>query len=204
VISEEQKRELQTARRGLEQAAERFRKDPTDREATLNTISSLIQIACVEFGLAETDPLMAPANALITALCELEIGKEKPILKKTKTALQQEYQATSAVKALAVLALDLLMKCESQIESCRRINKILQELGFSTHQAKTIKPDTVRRWRDEVRNPKNAGSELSNIYKLLKSQPRPCEDESSIPERIRCVETQLRQTVEGMGAAGLL
>jgi len=205
VISEEHKRELsQQARRLLEQAADKFRNDPADREATANTIRGLIRIACVEFGLAETDPLMAPANALINALHELDIGKVKPILKRPKTALQQESQSTSAIKAYAVVALDLLMKYESQTKASFHISKILQQLRFSTQQAKIIKPDTVRRWRNEVRNPENAGSELVNMYNLLKSQPRPFEDESLNRERIRNVETQLRQLVQGMGAAGVL
>jgi hypothetical protein len=212
VISEEQKRELlQTARRVLEQAAERFSNDPTDREATLNTISALIQIACVEFGLAKTGPLMAPANALITALCALDDGVIQPLLKKIPTQSPPDTQEALGVKAIAVYYVHLLMKeCNTNAGQAQKTvasilekenfrGKMTHTLSSSTHEIKGITQRTVREWCEQFSRSERDSTVRTVYYSLRPPFPEGADN----PTKIAAIKSQLANAVGFMNAAGL-
>jgi hypothetical protein len=212
VISEEQKRELlQTARRLLEQAADKFRNDPADREAPLNTINALIEIACLEFGLARTDPPMAPANALIAALCALDDGVIHPLLKKIPTKSPPDTQKVLSVKAIAVYFVCLLIKeCgQSAVQASRTIAVILEKNNFrgkmthnrssSTHKIKGITERTVREWREQL-SCSASDSTLRTVYNSLRP---PFPEGADNPTKIAAIKSQLALVIDAMGAAGV-
>ena len=212
MISEEQKRELlQTARRLLEQAADKFRNDPADREATLNTINALIEIACLEFGLARTDPPMAPANALIAALCALDDGVTHPLLKKIPTKSPPDTQEVLSVKAIAAYSIHLLMKdCNQNATQAQNMvafivnekkfrGKMTHTRSSSTHKIKGITERTVREWREQLSS-SASDSTLRTVYNSLRP---PFPEDADKATKIAAIKSQLALVIDAMGAAGV-
>ena len=213
MISEKQKRELlQTARRLLEQAADKFRNDPADREATLNTISALKQIACAEFGIAETGPLMAPANALIAALCALDDGVTHPLLKKIPTKSPPDTQEVLSVKAMSVYSVHLLMKdCNQNAKQAQKMvafivnekkfrGKMTHNRSSSTHKIKGITERTVRDWCEQL-SCSASDSTLRTVYNSLRP---PFPEGADNPTKIAAIKSQLALAVDFMNAGGLI
>ncbi|WP_368418982.1 hypothetical protein [Rhodovarius sp.] len=213
MISEEHKRELsQQARRVLEQAADKFRNDPADREATLNTISALKQIACVELGLAETDPLMTPANALMDALDQLDDGVIHPLLKKIPTKSPPDTQKVLSVKAIAVYFVHLLNKeCnQNALEARKTVAIILEKKNFrgkmthtrssSTYEIKGITERTLRDWCEQY-NSSRRDSTLRTVYNLLVP---PFPEDADNATKISAIESKLALVIDAMDAAGVM
>jgi hypothetical protein len=213
VISEEHKRELsQQARRLLEQAADKFRNDPADREATLNTIKGLIRIACVEFGLAETDPLMAPAHALVDALDQLDDGVIHPLLEKISTKSPPDVQKVVSVKAIAIYFVHLLMKeCgQSKTQATTLIATILEKNKFRgkmthtrssrTQEIKGITERTVREWCEQFSRSRR-DSTLRTVYNLL-GPPFPKDADNAT--KISAIESKLASQIHSMDASGVI
>ncbi len=132
--------------------------------------------AAVEFVLGidrlKEQDLARPLAMLMTALSDLDDGKQSPLLAPMVFGGRPpDSHAVQTVRAYAAWTMDWLMQLDCRrMEAASQVATTLKSAGFSFGQYRGSPPNTVASWRDRLRRGK-AGSFETSVWKDLLGTP---------------------------------
>ena len=132
--------------------------------------------AAVEFVLGidrlKEQDLARPLAMLMTALSDLDDGKQSPLLAPMVFGGRPpDSHAVQTVRAYAAWTMDWLMQLDClRMEAASQVANTLKSAGFSFGQYRGSPPNTVASWRDRLRRGKAGSFETSVWEDLLETQ----------------------------------